>query len=135
MIRGACAIFLRDGRLLLARRSPLKRFYPDCWDRIGGHVEPGETIEQALVRECREEVGVEPARFGPAGRVTLPEATAVAEATYHVFRVTQWRGGEPRMLGDEHTEIGWFTVEEACTLEGLALAVYPALFRRLALRR
>jgi hypothetical protein len=35
------------------------------------------------------------------------------------------------MFGDEHTEIGWFTVEEACTLEGLALAVYPALFRRL----
>jgi 8-oxo-dGTP pyrophosphatase MutT (NUDIX family) len=128
---GACAIFFRDGRVLLGRRSPAKRFYPERWDLIGGHMEPGETAEQALVRECREEFGVTPTRFAPLGHMTVPEDSPIVGATYHIFQVADWTGGEPRLLGDEHTDVRWFTVEEACALEGLALAGYRALFQGL----
>ena len=55
-VEGACAPFVRDGRLLLARRSPHKRFYPNCWDPIAGHAETGETPAPALVREAWEEL-------------------------------------------------------------------------------
>ena len=56
--RIAVAALVRDGRVLLGHRHPARRWYPDCWDLVGGHVEPGEAPHQAIVRECREELGV-----------------------------------------------------------------------------
>jgi mutator protein MutT len=56
-IRVAAAVVRRDGRLLLTRRPPGGRFGLQ-WEFPGGKLEPGETVEQALVRELREELGV-----------------------------------------------------------------------------
>jgi 8-oxo-dGTP diphosphatase len=124
MIQCACAIFVRDGRILLGKRSPHVSSCPGCWDVIGGHVEASETVEQALIREAEEEIGLTPTRFVPAGRM-------YRKAVYHFFLVSDWRGGEPALLGDEHTELGWFTLEEASALHPLALPEYPAFFRSL----
>ena len=121
----ACAIFVRDGRVLLARRSPAKPSFPDCWDVVGGHVEPGETVEDALVRESEEETGLTPTRYA---RV---ESLHLGGKAYHFYLVVEWRGGEPALLGDEHTELRWFTVEEACLLGPLALPEYRTLLGNL----
>lgn len=48
-----------DGRAFVQKRSASRRLFPGCWDLIGGHVEPGETLEAALRREIREETGWE----------------------------------------------------------------------------
>ncbi|RFU83853.1 NUDIX domain-containing protein [Streptomyces triticagri] len=45
------------GRAFAQRRSPDRRLFPDCWDIVGGHVEPGETLLDTLVREVDEETG------------------------------------------------------------------------------
>ena len=45
----------RDGRVLLAHRSPNKRAYPDTWDLSGGVIEDGESELGALARELHEE--------------------------------------------------------------------------------
>ncbi len=127
MTATACALLLRDRRLLLARRAPHKKNYPDCWDLVGGHVEPGETIEQALIREVEEEIGVMPLDFTSLGRISMPEAGAC----HHLFLVTRWHGGEPALLGDEHMALEWFTVPQACAVEPLALAVYRDFFKNL----
>ncbi|MEV7414958.1 NUDIX domain-containing protein [Streptomyces sp. NPDC089919] len=48
----------RAGRAAFAqRRSGGRRLFPDCWDVVGGHVEPGEGLLDALAREVREETG------------------------------------------------------------------------------
>ncbi|MGC4772020.1 NUDIX domain-containing protein [Micromonospora sp. DT44] len=47
----------RDGRIFFQRRSPHRRLFPDCWDIVGGHLEPGEEIDEALRREVTEETG------------------------------------------------------------------------------
>lgn len=125
----ACAILLRDGQILLGRRTPQRRFYPDCWDVLGGHLEAGETPEQALVREVQEEAGVTPVRQRLLA--TMPDPSPAVEARYHVFVVTGWTGGEPRMLGDEHSEIRWVPIDAAARLPDLAIEAYRDLFRSL----
>jgi len=119
----ACALFVRGPRLLLALRSPARVNYPNCWDIVGGHLEPGETIEQALVREALEEVGVTPVDF------RLTRSILAGETTHHIFIVTAWEGGDPQMLGDEHTDMRWFTAEEADALPALALPEYREIFQ------
>jgi 8-oxo-dGTP diphosphatase len=53
-------LFDRDGRLLIYLRDDKPEIpFPNHWDFFGGHLEAGETPEQALVREVKEELGVE----------------------------------------------------------------------------
>ena len=56
-VKVAAAVVWRDGRVLLTRRPPGGPFGLK-WEFPGGKLEPGETTEQALVRELREELGV-----------------------------------------------------------------------------
>ncbi|GAA3758786.1 8-oxo-dGTP pyrophosphatase MutT (NUDIX family) [Spinactinospora alkalitolerans] len=45
------------GRAFAQRRAPHRRIFPDSWDIVGGHVEAGETVLEALGREIAEETG------------------------------------------------------------------------------
>jgi 8-oxo-dGTP pyrophosphatase MutT (NUDIX family) len=45
------------GRIFVQRRSPTRRLFANCWDVVGGHLEPGESVMQALHREVAEETG------------------------------------------------------------------------------
>ncbi len=48
------------GRLLLQRRASIKESWPDLWDiSVAGHVSAGETPIDAVIREAREEIGIE----------------------------------------------------------------------------
>jgi 8-oxo-dGTP diphosphatase len=122
------ALFIRDGALLLARRSPHRRAYPGLWSFPGGHVEPHETFVEALLREVREEVGIIPTGFSFLVSIVDPNALDADPATYHMYLVTAWDGGEPTLIGDEHTELRWFTPEAAIALPDLALDEYRGLF-------
>lgn len=59
---GAVVINARN-QAFVQKRSANRRLLPNCWDVLGGHVEPGETIEAALRREIREESGWELSRI------------------------------------------------------------------------
>jgi RimJ/RimL family protein N-acetyltransferase len=47
----------RDCRVFAQRRSPTRRIFPGVWDIVGGHVEAGESLTDALAREVHEETG------------------------------------------------------------------------------
>lgn len=126
----ACAILLRDGEILLGKRAAHRRAYPNCWDVIGGMVEAGETLEAALTRELGEELGISPIQFEKLAEIKDSTPGGRGEALYNLFVVRSWVG-EPEMKNGEHSELRWLQIEAACALPGLALAEYPALFRRI----
>ncbi|MCE9651352.1 MAG: 8-oxo-dGTP diphosphatase MutT [Parvibaculum sp.] len=57
----ACALVDADGRVLMARR-PEGKPLAGLWEFPGGKVEPGEMPEETLIRELREELGIEVAK-------------------------------------------------------------------------
>ncbi len=129
----ACAILVQNGRLLLGKRAAHRKAYGGKWDLIGGRVEDGETLEGALVREVREEIGVAPLKW--ENLCSLPDMGPEAQepAIHHIFVVRRWTDGQPRITNHEHSALRWFTVAEACGLTDLGLDEYRSIFIRLRL--
>ena len=110
----AVAALVRDGSVLLVHRHPARLNYPNCWDLVGGHVEPGEPAEQAVRRECLEEVGVEvldPVRI----TMSMPDAAVDLRA----FLVTRGDGEPVNAAPHEHDDLRWCRTED---LAGLSMA-------------
>jgi 8-oxo-dGTP diphosphatase len=80
------------GRVLLMQRLPGKHL-AGLWEFPGGKLERGETIEQALARELREELGVEVRACAPL--ISVPWRYPEKSVRLHALRVTAWQG-EPR---------------------------------------
>jgi 8-oxo-dGTP diphosphatase/2-hydroxy-dATP diphosphatase len=85
-------LFLRrDGRILLGMKK--RRFGAGRWNGVGGKVEIGETIPQAAVRECQEEIGVTPKELQLVGDLTF-YITEDPDFGHHVrvFTTSNWEG-------------------------------------------
>jgi len=106
MTEVVAALIRRGDRFLICRRPPEKA-RGLLWEFVGGKVEPGETKEQALVRECREELGIAVAPGGIFMEVehVYPDIT---------IRLTLFNAviaaGEPQLL--EHVDLRWITAGE-----------------------
>jgi 8-oxo-dGTP diphosphatase len=127
------ALFIgADGKILLGLRAPSKKVWPNHWDTIGGRVEAGESLDDALVREAREEVGVTPTRFKLIAIIRERKPEIYGDALHHVYAVTAWQDGDPANICDEHTELKWFSLSEMRLLSNLVDSDYP-LFAEQAL--
>ena len=112
----ARGLLVRGDETLLARRSDERTFYPGVWDVVGGHCEGDETPVDTLIRELEEEVGVKACVFEEIAVLEEPRPVEHGEAQYHVFIVTAWAGGEPRLLNAEHSELRWLSLDHALAL-------------------
>lgn len=118
-------MLIRAGQVFLVHRSPSKARYPNVWDFPGGHLEAGENSRQALVRELREELGVE--ITPPVGNPLLTRQSA--ELFQEIWRVEAWEGEIFNAAPDEHDALGWFSLDKAISLD-LADDGYRALFNQ-----
>lgn len=98
-------LFLRrDEKLLLAMKK--RGFGANRWNGIGGKVEAQETIEEALVRECQEEIGVTPKNFWLVAVHDFVFTDGSSDMQVHTFLCDSWQG-EP--VETEEMAPQWFT--------------------------
>jgi 8-oxo-dGTP diphosphatase len=84
-------LFDRRNRLLVYLRDNKTDIpFPNHWDLFGGHVEAGETPEEALVREVKEEVGVELANWEFFRTYVCTEGDAYPNIKYMGLLPIEW---------------------------------------------
>ena len=115
LVSVAAMVYNEEGKLLLVN-SPWRG-----WEYPGGLIEPGETFQQALHREIREEAGVEVEITGFVGICKNVEKDIV-----NIDFTCRYIGGE-LTTSEESTEVIWATPEEA-----MELITFPLTKKRLA---
>ncbi len=100
----------KDGRILMAR-SP--HFPPGRYGLIAGFVEPGESIEEAVVREVMEEVGLCITDISYFGSQPWPYPDSLM-----IGFTAKYRDGEIRFIDGEIEDAGWFRSDEVPHVPG-----------------
>ena len=106
MTEVVAALIWQDDKFMICQRPPHKA-RGLLWEFVGGKVEPGETREQALVRECREELAVTLS----VGDLFMDVVHEYPDLTVHLTLFNAViADGRPVML--EHNDIRWITPSE-----------------------
>ena len=101
----------QNGRFLLCRR-PEHKNCGGMWEFVGGKIEQGETGEKALMRECREELGIELSVGGVLAETVHTYPAYAVHLTLYAARIVR---GEPVLY--EHTDARWVDFEQAVQME------------------
>jgi len=105
----ATLLFLRRGdEVLLAMKK--RGFGAGRWNGVGGKLDPGETIEQAMIRECQEEIGITPVEYHKIVEhdfILDSEGQDPWHMYGHTYICTEWEG-EP--VETEEMAPQWFKI-------------------------
>lgn len=104
------AVLVRNRELLLGRRAAGRDWLADAWDVFGGHIEPGETEQQALSRELQEELGIVATRML---RLDTLSGDAPEPWRLHLYAVTAWSGEPRNRQPEEHAFVRWCPLADA----------------------
>ena len=106
MVEVVAALIWGNDKFMICQR-PAHKARAWRWEFVGGKVEPGETMEQALIRECREELAITLS----VGDVFMDVVHQYPDITVHLtlFHATI-ADGIPQKL--EHNDIRWITPDE-----------------------
>ena len=101
------AVLIWDGERFLICQRPAHKARGLLWEYVGGKVEPGETKQEALIRECREELGV----TITVGDAFMDVVHKYPDITVHLTLFhSSIEEGTIRLL--EHNAIAWITPDE-----------------------
>ena len=103
LLVAACALIDTDGRVLLARRPEGKKM-AGLWEFPGGKLQPGETPEQALIRELREELGIDVAEACLAPFAFASHDYGRFHLLMPLFLCRRWKGSP---AGIEGQALAW----------------------------
>lgn len=105
---------IRDGKILLLKRTKTRQFWPGLWEVPGGKVEKNETKEEAIRREFFEETGM---KIKVIERCNEFSYIYVDEEAAETDFLVNSNGRGVRIDPQEHTEYGWFTMKDLEKLE------------------
>ena len=106
------AALIWEGDRFLACQRPANKARGLLWEFVGGKVEPGESLEDALIRECREELDITVAPRDVFIEVIHEYPDLTVRLTLFNAAIAE---GKPKAL--EHHDIRWITVREIDGLE------------------
>jgi len=110
-IQVSCLVLLHEGKILATQRGAAMDL-PGCWEFPGGKVEPGESPENCLFREIREELSIEIRIRGSLTPVLHHYPTK--EIQLIPFLAT-WQGGSLKLT--EHAQRVWLYKEDLLSLK------------------
>ena len=106
MVQVVAALIWRKDRFFICQR-PAHKARGLLWEFVGGKTEPGETLQAALVRECREELGVSVS----VGQIFMEVDHIYPDITVHLTLFhASIEDGEPQLL--EHNAFAWIKTDE-----------------------
>ena len=106
MVEVVAALIWNDDKFMICQR-PENKARGLLWEFVGGKVEPNETKEQALIRECQEELDI----TLEVGKVFLDVVHEYPDITVHLTLFNAVISeGEPKLL--EHNDLRWITPKE-----------------------
>ncbi len=108
VIVAACVLVNEAGALLIAKRPP-GRPLAGLWEFPGGKVEQGEQPEDAVIRELREELGIEIARVDLEPLTFASHAYPDFYLLMPLYRCARWRGAVVALEGQE---LRWVCAED-----------------------
>lgn len=100
-------ILLKDKQVLLEHRSKLKETDPGMIAIPGGHLEAGETQQQALLRELKEELDVTPKNAKYLCSLYHP---TIELQLLHYYVITEWQGA---IIPLEADAVDWYEIDNA----------------------
>ena len=106
------AALIWEADRFLACQRPANKARALLWEFVGGKVEAGETLEEALIRECREELAITVAPKDVFMEVIHEYPDLTVRLTLFNASIAE---GTPRAL--EHHDIRWITVSQIDELE------------------
>ncbi|CAM4528845.1 NUDIX domain-containing protein [Nocardia ninae] len=110
-VTGDVHLLLRRGDRVLFGRRQNTGFEDGAWHLPSGHLEAGESVVAALIREAEEEIGVvvEP---GDVGFSHVMHNSSAGGRVAFFFTVTEWEGEPVNREPEKCSALGWFAVDE-----------------------
>ena len=99
-----------NNKIFVARRAATKAFHPTMFECVGGHLDPGETLEQGLRREVHEEIGCEIEIDQLFDAFTYEDEGMLKIELSYLCRLAP--GEEPQMNSTDHSEFLWIGSDE-----------------------
>jgi 8-oxo-dGTP diphosphatase len=132
-LRVAAALIVDDdGRIFFQRRSAQRKLFANAWDVVGGHVEEGESIHEALAREVTEETGWQVSVvLGLIGEYAYTGDDGIDRVETDFLIRVDGDLARPRLEAGKHTEFRWLAEHELDLLDENR-PIDGGLLRRLA---
>lgn len=100
------------GEVLLQKRTANKKRNPNKWAKTGGQVDSGETVEEAIFREVKEELGIEIPKKQIKVVNVHKDSNKNRRFAYNFIFVVNYKISDYILQKDEVVEVKYFTIEE-----------------------
>ena len=116
LLHNEVGIFIINDKkeILLEKRSANKRFNPNKWGLCAGHVDAYETLEEAALREIKEEVGLDVSieELIPYGEKEVTIKDSNSHITYFYYVKCNKKEDEFIIQEEELSKVKWFNIDE-----------------------